>query len=42
MRGYLDRLLDKRRASVGNVVFVLVVFVVYLVRYDASKTYKPK
>jgi hypothetical protein len=42
MRDHLDRLLDRRKASVGNAVFVFAVFVVYLVRYDSSKSYKPE
>jgi hypothetical protein len=41
-RDYLDKVLDRRKASLGNAVFVFVVFVIYLVRYDASKSYEPE
>ena len=38
---FLEKRVDRRKASSGNAVFVLVVFVIYLVHYDASKSYQP-
>jgi len=38
---FLEKRFNRRKASLGNAVFVLVVFVIYLVHYDASKTYQP-
>jgi len=32
---------DRKRSSLGNALFVLVVFALYLIWYDPSKTFKP-
>ena len=36
---YLDKVLSRRKASVGNAVSLLVIFIIYLVGYDASKSW---
>ncbi|KAN0101669.1 hypothetical protein V8E51_012179 [Hyaloscypha variabilis] len=39
---FLEKRFDRRKASLGNAIFVLIVFIIYLVHYDAAKSYQPE
>ncbi|KAE9369354.1 hypothetical protein N431DRAFT_427518 [Stipitochalara longipes BDJ] len=39
---YLEKRFDRRKASLGNAIFVLVVFIIYLVHYDVANSYQPE